>query len=103
VAIKNTRFVFTRYWSTKQRHVTRIDSQWMIILNIIPCGAEISFWKRSEPLSRRQSNYIYKCLLCSISDELSRRKEFEETSEKENPTNIGKNVLEFVTEIQKYV
>lgn len=47
--------------------------------------------------------YFNKFLLCSISDELSRRKEFEETSEKENTTNKGnENVLEFVNELQKY-
>ena len=42
---------------------------------------------------------IYKCLLCSILDELSRRKDFEETSEKESAADIGKNVIEFVNEL----
>ena len=30
VAIKNARCVLTQHWSTKQRHVTRIDSQWIV-------------------------------------------------------------------------
>jgi len=55
--------------------------------------------KNTRVVLTRQGNYIYKCLLCSILDELSRRKDFGETSEKENTTTLGKNVLEFVNEL----